>query len=49
LKVSTTFRNAIRWGGTVNEERLPKIVKLKLKYGGPRYATMGNKIRANRR
>ena len=49
LKVNKTFRNIVKFAGTENEHRLPKMVKMRLQAGGARYAAMGNYTLNNRR
>lgn len=48
-KVSKTFREAVRLTGSAKEHQLGKRTAIKMKSGGPRVATMGNKLKNNRR
>lgn len=40
--VSKEFKEVVRLTGTPKEYQLNKNLRLRMKYGGPRYATMGN-------
>jgi hypothetical protein len=45
--VSKDFRDVIRMTGSDKEHRLKKDLKLRMKYGGPRFAAMGMSRRKN--
>jgi hypothetical protein len=40
--VNKAFRDVVRLTGTPDEYRLSKFKRLRMKEGGPRYASMGN-------
>jgi len=41
--VNKKFRDAVRWMDSNKQHRLTKFQQLRMKVGGPRYASMGNR------
>lgn len=43
--MSTDFKETIRLTGSKKDHQLNFMLKLRMKYGGPRYAAMGRKVK----